>query len=468
MEKISKAVFRNGIVMLSLLAAIVLSSSVAQAQNCIARAVDPPTVRAEGMTETVGSLEIRCQTEGGFTFVGETMDLSIKLNAGVTNALSGTDGDEVTLTYANATGTATPIVFQADGSDLALAPVLSEDGMTITWEDIDISDDGGFEVGADPSPTVVIAGIRANASSMGEGGEITAVVSINDVALHNEPRKVADVKAGLVIKTTSASVLQCRIGTTGNATISITEGFAGALTNAADDPDHDELVVNFVGIPADVTVMITRVANPATTEAKEVTLTAASAETTEKIAVSLDEDGDGSVTYTVTNAGTEVQSATLAVDFTWEEGAPIEAGQASVGFNPASSGDEDVTVPRFTAGADMRVIGFDPCETSLLFPFVSNLYGYETGLAFTNASDYAGACMIEFAGAGNNPADMETMEIMAQGTVTYGLSVIAPGFQGYLDVTCTFEKGQGFAFISNGFESLGGATAAHGYLAVVE
>ena len=38
MAKIRKAVFRSGIVMLSLLAAIVLSSSVAYAQECIARA----------------------------------------------------------------------------------------------------------------------------------------------------------------------------------------------------------------------------------------------------------------------------------------------------------------------------------------------------------------------------------------------------------------------------------------------
>ena len=41
MAKIRKAVFRSGIVMLSLLAAIVLSSSVAYAQECIARAQAP-------------------------------------------------------------------------------------------------------------------------------------------------------------------------------------------------------------------------------------------------------------------------------------------------------------------------------------------------------------------------------------------------------------------------------------------
>ena len=58
MAKIRKAVFRSGIVMLSLLAAIVLSSSVAYAQECKAQVQVAPTVRAEGMTEAIGDIEL--------------------------------------------------------------------------------------------------------------------------------------------------------------------------------------------------------------------------------------------------------------------------------------------------------------------------------------------------------------------------------------------------------------------------
>ena len=61
MAKIRKSVFRSGIVMLSLLAAIVLSSSVAYAQDCRARASGANTVRAEGMTEAVGGIELSCR-----------------------------------------------------------------------------------------------------------------------------------------------------------------------------------------------------------------------------------------------------------------------------------------------------------------------------------------------------------------------------------------------------------------------
>ena len=45
MAKIRKSVFRSGIVMLSLLAAVVLSSSVAQAQRCEARLLRVPRMQ---------------------------------------------------------------------------------------------------------------------------------------------------------------------------------------------------------------------------------------------------------------------------------------------------------------------------------------------------------------------------------------------------------------------------------------
>ena len=41
---------------------------------------------------------------------------------------------------------------------------------------------------------------------------------------------------------------------------------------------------------------------------------------------------------------------------------------------------------------------------------------------------------------------------------------MAPDFQGYADITCDYTGGQGFAFITNGFGSMGGPTAAQGYL----
>ena len=64
MKKTHKAVLKSSLIMLILFA--VAGSSVAQAQTCHARRVSgaPTTVRAEGMTELLGGIELQC-TDGG-------------------------------------------------------------------------------------------------------------------------------------------------------------------------------------------------------------------------------------------------------------------------------------------------------------------------------------------------------------------------------------------------------------------
>ena len=474
MAKIRKAVFRNGIVMLSLLAAIVLSSSVAQAQRCEARAATGTdavaTVRAEGMTEVIGGIELRCvAAEGTSLFDPTDFTFSVTLNTPITSL----DDVAYTAQELTATGTLTGTISAAqfDG-DAATneGPMMDEDDPnTVTWEDLSADElnlgtgENGFNV--------IITGIRANAYMVGDGGEITAQLTANDSPVRGMP-ELSEVKTGLIVEVDDANVFQCRVGTTGMATISIMEGFATALTG----DDYDMVEVNFSGIPDGVTVMITHTATNLdaddAADDMKVTLTGEGDAPTSPetmVEVMLDDDGDGDITYTVSNADSGatamVQANMLMVSFTWEEDTMIADGVVSVGFE--SNADEDEN-PQFADATAVRVIGFDPCETSLHFPFVTNAYGYDTGIAFTNASNYAGTCEIKFYGAEANPADMETMEIPSWGSMTYGLSAMAAGFQGFLDVNCDFENGQGFAFISNGFGSMGGPTAAQGYLAVVK
>ncbi len=91
MAKIRKAVFKSGIVMMSLLAAIVLSSSVAQAQRCEARAATGDNavanVRAEGTTEEIGGIELRCvpSEDTGSLFAVTDFTLSVTLNTPITS-----------------------------------------------------------------------------------------------------------------------------------------------------------------------------------------------------------------------------------------------------------------------------------------------------------------------------------------------------------------------------------------------
>ena len=467
MKKTHKAVLST----LSLLAAIVLSSSVAQAQRCEARAATGgnavATVRAEGMTEKVGGVELRCVPGPSTSLFATTeVTISVTLNTPITSL---TDVD-YTANMLDADGTLgagiDDSVFDPAGDD---GPMIDEDEdpNTVVWEEL-----SGASLGLGTGGSgfnLIITGIRANAYMVGDDGEITAQVTVNDGPALGTP-ELSEVKTGLVVKVDDANVFQCRVGTTGMATISIMEGFATALTDTDDNGDYDMVEVNFSGIPDGVTVMITHTASNLDAgndpDDMKVTLTGeGDAPTTPEtmVEVMLDEDGDGDITYTVSNASDMAQGATLTVSFTWEEDTMIADGMVSVGWESASEGN-----PQFADAAAVRVIGFDPCETSLQFPFVTNAGDFDTGIAFTNASNYGGTCEIKFYGAEANPADIETQEIPSWGNKTYVLSEIALGFQGFLDVKCDFENGQGFAFISNGYGTTDGPTAAQGYLAIVK
>ena len=104
MAKIRKAVFRSGITMLSLLAAVVLSSSVAYAQDCGIVVSSPTQARAEGMTEVVGDIELRCVPGAEVTVPGfgtqpaaipDLISVTVELNAGITNEVDAEGNVEV-------------------------------------------------------------------------------------------------------------------------------------------------------------------------------------------------------------------------------------------------------------------------------------------------------------------------------------------------------------------------------------
>ena len=189
------------------------------------------------------------------------------------------------------------------------------------------------------------------------------------------------------------------------------------------------------------------------------------------------EGGMGQVVYTFNDedATTDALEGTdedkkewheVTLTFTWDAGAPpLEMGYVTVSFHPVSTDTDDDM--RFVVGPTNMVVEVDDCVSSLLFPFVTNMYGYDTGIAITNTSSEAGSCMLSFVGTEAPADDMELM-VMGESVKTFGVSMMAAGFQGYIDATCEFRNGKGFAFISNGFGSMGGPSAAQGYLVAEE
>lgn len=106
--------------------------------------------------------------------------------------------------------------------------------------------------------------------------------------------------------------------------------------------------------------------------------------------------------------------------------------------------------------------------TRLLFPFVSNQAGFDTGVSVSNTGldssgtvGKSGTCTVRYygqvAGGGAVPAPQTTnaaipvggqLVFLLSGGGTFGIAG-APGFQGYIEIDCAFPFAHGFGFLSD-------------------
>jgi hypothetical protein len=131
------------------------------------------------------------------------------------------------------------------------------------------------------------------------------------------------------------------------------------------------------------------------------------------------------------------------------------------------------------------------CNTTLLFPYVINTGGYDTGIAISNSAPgtsvpgglltttASGTCTLNLWGAGSLNGTAVTPFATAPITVASGQvfaftlsSALAPtanasGFAGYAVASCNFQGGHGFAFITDGFGTTPGRGLSQGYLAPI-
>jgi len=135
-------------------------------------------------------------------------------------------------------------------------------------------------------------------------------------------------------------------------------------------------------------------------------------------------------------------------------------------------------IPRFADTSTARnLFTIVPCQTNLLFPFVTSQLGFDTGIAISATSTdpfgtlaQSGICTANWYGAaftGATPFPQGGAPIAA-GTTQTGLtssllSNVAGGFSGYMIAQCKFQYAHGFAFVSD----LGARNIAMGYLALI-
>ena len=209
--------------------------------------------------------------------------------------------------------------------------------------------------------------------------------------------------------------------------------------------------------------------------------------------------GAGTATWEVVEANAvSVQDYQfeVRVDYTANTQAGIPAlGTGSVGgsYGPIS----DLTAatstdiqPRFIDDStDEDLLTINSCATNLLWPFVTNQAGFDTGLVISNTSMdpfgtavQEGPCEIYYYGNSNggDPPAMDTTPTVSGGgyaiwTLSSGGGVkqwgegltgsiaAAPGFEGYVIAHCLFQYAHGYGFISD----LGASRLSQGYLALI-
>ena len=446
------------------------SSSTAQAQSevaggtmeCLAR-IEPTTVRAEGLAEAVGDVVLRClpNRDDPFSFVPDPFTVQVQLpNTRITSQITDRIRREVSVVERTVSRYLIP-------PDAISAPELSADGRTITWE---LSGGAGtFDLvpgGSGSGFRMTVSMIRANASLVGAGRDIEAMVIVEGDPVDMERSKAADVQTGLdVTVTETASGTACASMGSAESTVRIQEGFIGAISN----PDHNELVVTFSGVPQGVTVKVPALAGLPADD--PVTLGIDEMDSSFELRINrnqgLDSLAGGMGTVTISNAGRgevryEITAATLnpvlsewndlGVTFSWgSAGVAPSPGRAEVqvSYHPISNESGETIgitpVPRFTAGVRNTALSLDDCTTRMVFPFLTNQQGYETGIVLSNPSGLAGRCEVEALGA--RGGTMRTEVIPPHGQKAFALSSEFPGFQGQMNVECSFQNGDGYAYV---------------------
>ena len=489
--------FRKAIL---LLAVLVMGASMASAQfdplNCTLNGGAPPLLRAEGLAEEVGQAFISCT--GGNPFIPATINIRVFTPGyNVTSRLltgSYTGKLEAALLIDDpAPGTVNV------GTNAFFADPVPGNTQAVEWRNITFTPPG--TPGA--TRTLRMVNIRVNASAAGltvTPTPVNLLVSVTGsltLPLSSPFLVVGYIQKSLDVKVTGATLIQCvdpdedvvvtfkelipnAWRTAGNATgfpqndllqIYNTEsmywdesptnwpGDAGRATQAT------QLQIVFSGLPSGVSI-----GSPSWSSTGATNFTVTSSATTITLTVN-----------TVADVGVS-ETLTVNVPIIYTTSLPaIGAGTVAGSYAPTSTVITPIAtpVPRFTdTGAATAAFEILPCETRLLFPFVTSIEGWDTGIAISNTSKdpfgtdpQQGTCTLYFYGVPSDsnqtttvdiPAGQQLLMTLNGGNGAQGLSPV-PGFTGYVIARCNFQYAHGYAFISD----LGANKFAQGYIALV-
>lgn len=531
---------------LALIAGALLFTAVASAQpySCNANAV-PTLGRSEGIAEPTGDVLLVCS--GSIPGGGILANIRYRLTQNITSDVESGSG-------------VTPVVTEsllildegADGfrgKDAAL-------GTQNTYQAIRISDDeiewtGVWLAGptsAGVFKTIRMTNIRGNAQAAGDFGTLFATVNIvspTSIPVNNAVLRVMDTRPGLTFSTDGTSFKNCVAPGSNTIKLRFKEGFAaafrpkgtagsgpnaipgGGYLNESSFAPATLVAGTLVGTPGQAnygTRLMARLKDVpdgvdlSVPEQLTVTGTGLIAQfvtdpdsdgsggTVTTGAGTVDVGSDGLIVYEVTvidntsYATQETVEAAVTVKF--DVPGPLGTGTANGNFAPISTTfvmSRTAPEPRFIdkGAADTEVISISACRSILLFPFVTNQAGFDTGISIANTTAdplgttaQAGTCKLNYygnTGGGPGPAAQTTPSVGAGGHFAMILSgggfvaakdgapsacasgaCAAPLFQGYIIAVCNFQFAHGFAYVSDVQNDPSGRTlGAMGYLALI-
>lgn len=354
------------------------------------------------------------------------------------------------------------------------------------------------------------ANINASMSATPSNSSLFTVPNQGVVGISAHGMEVIDVNLG--------SCLQCISPCTAVPDITIQEGFNGAFVDhggAVGNPDttapagfrpffgantNTQIRIVLTGLPTGITISWGTVGTttfPATTGAVgDLLLTSQSTsgdtitlrfETTDQSISDITLEDFLITPASITIAGT-AGFGTATIQATLHPGLVTgDATSLTSAPNIGTSPGRPRFNPFFERTPADPFISNGPCVTNLLFPFVANIAGFDTGFAFANtsgdnlafgadlplgvsAAPQSGTCTLNLwpTAAPTSPVATTTASIPAGGTGTVVMSSVSSfaGQSGFVIAVCNFQFAHGFAFIVDNF-GVGAPATSQGYLALI-
>jgi len=517
--------FRKMLFVLVALVMIIGALPASAQVNCTAYVANQPILRQEGATEPAGDITLTCVT-GALGLTGAA--------AGQQTLSLYVSGASIT-SRGTWSGTSQPTPYPTEAALLVndyVGVVNNPPNISPTqgWVQNGALVFSGFTLpsAASSTFTVRVTNVRVNANQLASGAFVNGTV-LATFPVQNQSGLVLGVvqsSLSLTPPSTIPSFAQCTSTTTTFSTFTIKEAIEGAFkspnvatnnstpgqwyTNGVNTESQtvipaasfstagqgfsDPLAavpgqadaatrirINFSNIPAGVTVSL-----PVTITSGSFQLVATSSGDVGAFSIASGTTvaltAAGSITYQVqAQSGSSLASIAVPITVAYAYTAPAtpNVGTILISCTYAATTAEVTTgngqIPRFSDTSTLTpAFSIAACQTELLFTYMTNTAGWDTGFEIANTSAdpfntsaQAGTCILNWYGQGAAGGTATTTQSIAAGTVwTSFVSSLAPGFQGYMIAQCNFQFGHGFAMIKDGYGQPGQGLS-QGYLAMV-